>query len=73
MRVEVYEDSAGMWRWRLRAKNGRIVAESGEGYSAKRKVLDACKRMADGAGYRSHSGTNDICEAFCEVLFFNGR
>jgi uncharacterized protein YegP (UPF0339 family) len=29
---EVYRDNAGFWRWRLRASNGRIVADSAEGY-----------------------------------------
>lgn len=28
----VYKDDAGEWRWHLKAANGRIVADSGEGY-----------------------------------------
>lgn len=28
-----YMDSRGEWRWRLIARNGRIIADSGEGYS----------------------------------------
>jgi uncharacterized protein len=32
MRFELYRDAVGQWRWRLRARNGEIVAESGEGY-----------------------------------------
>lgn len=28
----VYKDNAGEWRWRLKAVNGRIIADSGEGY-----------------------------------------
>jgi uncharacterized protein YegP (UPF0339 family) len=28
----VYKDDAGEWRWNLKAANGRIVADSGEGY-----------------------------------------
>lgn len=32
MKFTLYRDQAGEWRWRLRAKNGRIVAEGGEGY-----------------------------------------
>jgi len=28
----VYKDNAGEWRWHLKAGNGRIVADSGEGY-----------------------------------------
>jgi uncharacterized protein YegP (UPF0339 family) len=33
MRYEVEKDRAGKWRWRLRAKNGRIIATGGgDGY-----------------------------------------
>lgn len=28
----VYKDKAGEWRWSLKAANGRVVADSGEGY-----------------------------------------
>ena len=31
-KFEVYKDKAGEWRWRLRASNGKIIADSGEGY-----------------------------------------
>ncbi len=31
-RVEIYRDKAGQWRWRAVARNGRILADSGEGY-----------------------------------------
>jgi uncharacterized protein YegP (UPF0339 family) len=27
-----YRDAAGLWRWRAKAANGRIVADSGQGY-----------------------------------------
>lgn len=29
---ETYQDAAGEWRWRVRERNGQIVAVSGEGY-----------------------------------------
>ncbi|MCJ2008976.1 YegP family protein [Methylobacterium sp. J-092] len=32
MRFEIYRDALGHWRWRLRAQNGNVVADSGEGY-----------------------------------------
>lgn len=32
--VEVYEDGAGEWRWRLISTNGRIIADSAEGYDS---------------------------------------
>jgi len=38
-KIEVYKDDAGEWRWRVRSGNGRIVAESGEGYKERRKAL----------------------------------
>lgn len=35
MKYCTYEDTAGEWRWRLKAANGRIIAVSGEGYVRK--------------------------------------
>ncbi|KNY20485.1 DUF1508 domain-containing protein [Methylobacterium sp. ARG-1] len=32
MRFELYRDAKGEWRWRLRAQNGAVIADSGEGY-----------------------------------------
>jgi uncharacterized protein YegP (UPF0339 family) len=29
---EVYKDTAGEFRWRMRAANGNIIGTSGEGY-----------------------------------------
>lgn len=38
-KVEIYKDRAGEYRWRARARNGRIVADSGEGYGRRRDCL----------------------------------
>src|ERR1051325_4536215 len=35
----VYQDKAGEWRWNLKASNGRVVADSGEGYGDKAACL----------------------------------
>lgn len=43
MTMIVYRDTAGEWRWRIVAANGRVVADSGEGY----KRRGACLRMAE--------------------------
>jgi hypothetical protein len=32
----VYRDRSGVYRWRLRARNGRIVASSGESFGSRR-------------------------------------
>lgn len=31
--VETYQDKRREYRWRLKAPNGNVIAESGEGYS----------------------------------------
>jgi amphi-Trp domain-containing protein len=49
---EVYEDSAGKWRWRLLHENGNIIADCGGGYSSKQKAkqgLNSVKTNAPGA------------------------
>ena len=33
MRFELYRDAGGAWRWRLRATNGNVLADSAEGYA----------------------------------------
>lgn len=38
-KIEVYQDTAGTWRWRARARNGMIVVDSGEGYVTRQKAL----------------------------------
>ncbi len=44
MRFEYYE-SGGMWFWRLRASNGKIVADGGESYFNEASVLRALRRL----------------------------
>lgn len=34
-RFEVFPDRGGEWRWRLRHRNGNVIANSGEGYTRK--------------------------------------
>lgn len=48
-----YKDGAGEWRWSLKAKNGKIVADSGEGYSSLVEVRKAAERVKDNAGEAS--------------------
>jgi uncharacterized protein YegP (UPF0339 family) len=38
MKPEFYVDAEGDYRWRIRARNGRIVAEGGEGYVSEAKA-----------------------------------
>ncbi len=41
MRFELYRDAKGEWRWRLRARNGEVIADSGEGY-VRREDCEHC-------------------------------
>jgi uncharacterized protein YegP (UPF0339 family) len=41
----IYRDKRDEWRWRLRAPNGRTVADSGEGYSSYADAHAAVLRM----------------------------
>lgn len=45
MSLQVYRDRRKEWRWRLKAGNGRILADSGESYSRKRDVYRALSRV----------------------------
>lgn len=47
-RIEVYHDTKGEWRWRLKATNGKIIADSGEGYINKQDCLDTLARIIKG-------------------------
>ncbi|HZI24306.1 MAG TPA: DUF1508 domain-containing protein [Chryseolinea sp.] len=37
-KFEIYKDKSKQFRWRLKASNGRIIAESGEAYKRKREL-----------------------------------
>ena len=44
-RFEVYEDTAGQWRWRLVHWNGNIVADSGQGYGSRSNAERAARSV----------------------------
>lgn len=44
--LRVYYDEAREWRWQLRLGNGRVIADSGEGYVTRAGATAAAKRLA---------------------------
>lgn len=46
---ETYQDKAGDHRWRLQAANGRVVADSAEGYASLRNAKRAITTFCDAA------------------------
>lgn len=43
-RFQVFKDKAGQWRWRLRSRNGRVVAQS-EAYTRKSSAVRAVQAI----------------------------
>ena len=50
MEYHVYKDTKNEWRWRLLASNKKIIADSGEGYSAKADCLAGIKSVKGSSG-----------------------
>jgi uncharacterized protein YegP (UPF0339 family) len=44
-RLHIYKDRKKEWRWSLIAKNGRILADSAEGYKRLRDCRSIAKRI----------------------------
>ncbi|GAB7093281.1 hypothetical protein JCM30237_04330 [Halolamina litorea] len=65
LEFETYEDDAGEYRWRLKSGNGRIVADSGEGYSRASARDDAVERVRN---YAPDAHALDIGPAAFEVF-----
>lgn len=38
-RIQIYRDSQTHWRWRFIAGNGKVLADSGQGYNDKRDCI----------------------------------
>lgn len=45
MKFNIYRDNNSEWRWRLVSRNGRIIADSGEGYKGKSGAIKATRKM----------------------------
>tara|TARA_Y100000310_G_scaffold307154_1_gene349005 strand:- start:453 stop:644 length:192 start_codon:yes stop_codon:yes gene_type:complete len=41
MKVEIYKDKKKLWRWRAKSSNGRIIADSDQGYTQKHNLINA--------------------------------
>jgi uncharacterized protein YegP (UPF0339 family) len=63
---ETYEDAAGEYRWRLQAPNGRIVADSAEGYTEERGAIEDITRV------RSYAPIAKMPEGWERILGHSG-
>jgi len=46
-KFHIYRDTAHDWRWRLKSANGRIIADSAEGYVSKAGARRAANVMVN--------------------------
>jgi uncharacterized protein YegP (UPF0339 family) len=51
-----YKDAKGEWRRRLKAANGRIIADSGEGYKSEKECKDDIDRVKSSKDARDVPG-----------------
>lgn len=49
LRIQIHRDSKGGYRWRLRAANGKLIADGGESYTAKAPCLSGIDLVMKGA------------------------
>jgi hypothetical protein len=61
-RFQLYRDSADQWRWRLVHDNGNIIADSGQGYTSKRRAKDGIESV------KTNAGDADVVEVTVEEL-----
>lgn len=47
MKFHIYRDKKHEWRWRLKSRNGKIIADSGEGYKRKSACITATARVRE--------------------------
>jgi uncharacterized protein YegP (UPF0339 family) len=46
LRVHIFTDRNGEFRWRLRSRNGKIVADSAEGYELRSQAVKGITMIA---------------------------
>lgn len=51
MLFETYKDEADEHRWRLKAKNGAVVATSGEGYKNRTDMVEMINKIKHAVMY----------------------
>lgn len=47
VRVEVYPDAGGKWRWRAVARNGKVLDAAEQGYATKHYATGKAERYRD--------------------------
>lgn len=56
-KFEIYTDSGGAYRWRLKAANGQVVASSGESFASEANARAAAENV------KANAGSADVVDA----------
>ncbi len=56
MQFEIYSDVAGEYRWRLKADNGEIIADSAEGYNRRGHAVKMVAKIMTEVEYATVKG-----------------
>ena len=59
MKFVVYKDKKNEWRWTLKARNGKVVADGGEGYKKRGGATRAVRTLFNGTGLDALQTTYD--------------
>jgi len=70
MSIEFYTDASGAIRWRVKARNGRVVADSGQGYS---RMIDARRGLILATGFRISGDTGRRPDRFGDAEYADVR
>jgi uncharacterized protein YegP (UPF0339 family) len=65
---EIYADVSGQWRWRLRAENGRVTANSGESFHPRANAERAAAAVKAKAGSAQLPQENELGRALRELV-----
>jgi uncharacterized protein YegP (UPF0339 family) len=60
--IEIYEDEAGEYRWRLRHRNGTILAVDGEGYSSRSSAVNGVNSVKRNAPEAPVEESEEVAE-----------
>jgi len=69
---EIYEDAADEWRWRLRHRNGNIIADSGEGYASRSNAVEGVTGVKANAPARRRRRSRRRSRSALTRTFFRG-
>lgn len=69
MKFFIYKDSSSNYRWRLKAANGDIVADSAEGYSSKQSCQNGIDLVKSAWNAPVEDTTVTILASAAEAMF----